>query len=231
LFALNIQTEFLKRGYLLLVKPSDKEKFIREYSNQVEFAKLKNKAKSLNEKLDINPTKLNEYMIPLEKLLKMLLAFRENGYVAFTRGHSVLKPNSERYRNFSLNIETWCTIDHMLNLYLLHYKAEIDKKCNDKRFPIPYYVMSFIGSICRGDRVDMFQEKMDELFSSKESFLLIYEFYKLLTSVYAKDYMVSNNLDYNVMIKQEIDPVIYAKCFDMALMMYSHSKEIKDFSS
>ena len=45
-------------------------------------------------------------MIPLEKFLKVLLAFREDGYVAYKKGISVLKPNSSMYKDFSLNIKT-----------------------------------------------------------------------------------------------------------------------------
>ncbi|MDR0840048.1 MAG: AIPR family protein [Christensenellaceae bacterium] len=228
-YFLNIQDEFLKRGYLLLVKPSDKNKFSLQYSDTAALGKLQDKSKYINAQLDINPVQLSDYMIPLEKLLKVLLAFREDGFIAFTRGSSVLKPNSPMYKEFSLNIETWCTIDNMLNLYLLHYKAEIEKKNSDKRFPIPYYVLGFIGATYHNATYDELKPRLDELFGKKDVFLAVYNFYKMLTRPYATDYTKTKSTDYNVMIKQEIDLAMFDKCFEMALDMYPNAQVIKDF--
>lgn len=229
-YFLNIQSEFVKRGYLLLVKPSDKAKYTSEYNDPVEFKKLQNKAKSFDERLDLHSSKLSDYMIPLEKLLKVLLAFRENGYIAFTRGSSVLKPNSPMYKDFSLNIETWCTIDNMLLLYLMHYKAEKEKKASEsKRFPIPYYVMSFIGASCKDKAPSELKKQLDFLFQSKENFLPIYNFYKELTTAYAENVRDYYNMDYNIMIKQEMFPSIFDNCFRNSLRFYPDKERIKTF--
>lgn len=229
-YFLNLQSEFIKRGYLLLVKPSDKAKYSLEYKDHVEFTKLQNKAKSFNDKLDVHPSKLSDYMIPLEKLLKVLLAFRENGYIAFTRGSSVLKPNSPMYREFSLNIETWCTIDNMLLLYLMHDKAEKEKKVSEsKRFPIPYYMMSFIGSACKDKIPSELKSQLDYLFESKNNFLSIYLFYKELTSAYAENLREYNNMDYNVMIKQEMLTSIFDNCYKNSMRFYPDKEKIRAF--
>jgi len=228
-YFLNIQKEFQKRGFLLLVKPSDKNKFTNEYKDLSSFAKLKEKASYVTNRFDIKPTKATDYMIPLEKMLKVLLSFRRDGYVAFDKGNTVLKPNSTMYKDFSLDIESWCSIDNMINLYMLYYKAEADKKSGDKRFPISYYVLSFIGAACKNLPFDELQSKLDMLFASQGSILPVYNFYKTLTFLYARDHNVSKQLDYNVMIKQEIDPVIYKKCFDMALHMYAEADKITAF--
>lgn len=229
-YFLNIQSEFIKRGYLLLVKPSDKTKYSIEYKDHVEFTKLQIKAKPFNDKLDIHSSKLSDYMIPLEKLLKVLLAFRENGYVAFTRGSSVLKPNSPMYREFSLNIETWCTIDNMLLLYLMHDKAEKEKKSSEnKRFPIPYYIMSFIGMACKDKTPSELKNQLDHLFESKSQFLPIYLFYKELTSAYAENLREYNNMDYNVMIKQEILTSIFDNCYKNSMRFYPDKERIRQF--
>ena len=204
-YFLNIQKEFLQRGYLLLVKPSDKNSFSIQYEDKVKFAELKDAAKHVNSNIDIQPQKLSEYMIPLEKLLKVLLAFYQGGYVAFTKGSTVLKPNSPMYKDFSLNIETWFTVDNMLNLYLMYNKAENEKKDGDKRFPISYYVLGFIGNICKEKEFNALNDKLEKLSGSKDVFLPIYNFYKQLTSMYAEDYITTNNTDYNVMIKQDIN--------------------------
>jgi hypothetical protein len=169
-------------------------------------------------------------MIPLEKLLKVLLAFRENGYIAFTRGSSVLKPNSPMYRDFSLNIETWCTIDNMLLLYLMYDKAEKEKKASEsKRFPIPYYVMSFIGAACKDKTPSELKSQLDYLFESKDNFLPIYLFYKELTSAYAENLRDYNNIDYNVMIKQEMMASIFDNCYRNSMRFYPGKEKIRAF--
>jgi len=229
-FFLNIQSEFLKRGFLLLVKPSDKYKFSQLYSDTVEYGKLRLKAKTFCDRIDIDPSRLGEHMITLEKFLKVLLAFRENGHIAFTRGSSVLKPNSPMYKEFSLNVETWCSIDNMLLLYLMHDKAEKEKKASEsKRFPIPYYVMSFIGAACKGKTTEELKKQLDHLFESKETFLPVYRFYKELTSAYADDLREYNKIDYNVMIKQEMSGSIFDKCYSSAMRFYPEKEKVKGF--
>lgn len=81
----NLQAEFKKRGMLLLVKPSDKNKLSVEYKDQAKLAELKKRSKELFRLFDVDDSKLKNYMIPLEKLLKVLLAFSKNGFYAFTK--------------------------------------------------------------------------------------------------------------------------------------------------
>jgi len=228
-YFLNIQNEFLARGYLLLVKPSDRNIFNDTYSEPTKFSTLRKKAESINEKLDIRPRNLNDHMIPLEKLLRALLAFYEDAHAAYTKGMTVLKPTSNTYKHFSLNIETHFTVDHMLNIYLLYSKAENEKKLGDKRFPIPYYVLSFLGNACTDKDFETLNNKLDFLFFSQERFLSIYNFYKQLTATYAEEYRTSLNKDYGIMVKQEIDAVMFAKCFNMALGFYPDKQKIMDY--
>lgn len=124
----NLQAEFKKRGILLLVKPSDKNKLSVEYKDQAKFAELKKRSKELFRLFDVDDSKLKNYMIPLEKLLKVLLAFSKNGFYAFTKGSSVLKLNNMYYKTFSLNVDQLFTIDNMIKLYFLFLKAETEKK-------------------------------------------------------------------------------------------------------
>lgn len=228
-YFLNIQKEFLDRGYLLLVKPSDKNKFNEDYADRTEFSKLKKKSESVNDKLDINPQKLSECMIPLEKLLRALLAFYEDGYAAYNKGATVLKPNSPTYKNFSLNIETRFTIDNMLNIYLLYSKAEDEKRKGDKRFPISYYVLGFLGNACKNKDYESLNDKLEYLFESKERFLSVYNFYAQLTHTYTNEYKSSLNKDYGIMVKQEIDMPMFEKCFQMGLGYYPDKQKVIDY--
>ena len=93
------------------------------------------------------------------------------------------------YKDFSLNIETWCTIDNMILLYLMHDKAEKEKKASQsKRFPIPYYLMSFIGAACKDKTPLELKSQLNYLFESIENFIPVYAFYKELTSAYSRIY-------------------------------------------
>ena len=205
----NIQNEFRKRGILLLVKPSDKNKFNVEFKDRLKFVELKQKSKGLFQLFDIDDSKIKNYMIPLEKLLKVFLAFEKDGFYAFTKGSSVLKLNSAYYKDFSLNIDQLLTIDNMIKLYLLFNKAEADKKISeDSRTPIPYYVLGFLGKEFKNMDFVQRNEKLKGVFANKQSMNMIYDFYKNLTSLYTEEYARVNGEEYNKMIKQEIDDAL-----------------------
>lgn len=215
LFA-NIQTELKKRGFLLLVKPSDKNKFIEEFKDEVKLKKLKIKSKEKLSFYNLDFTKTQDYMIPLEKLVQVLLAFYNGGYDAFTKKNRVLKPNSELYKSFSLNIEKNFTIDNMLNLFLLYKKAEIEQKQSGDRIPIPYYLLGFLGNGI--DKIDFqtLNSKLSQVFCDKERFTQLYLFSKNLTKMYAEEYYREKQMDYNRMIKQEIDMAILERCINIS---------------
>lgn len=215
-YFLNIQNEFKNRGMLLLVKPSDKNIFGTYYDDLNKLAVINVKSKGIFDFFNLECKNLNASMIPLEKMLKVILAFVKDGYMAFHNGGTVLKPNSPMYKNFSLNIDEYLTIDNMLRLYMLYVKAETEKKANDKRYPIPYYLLGFMGQVFKDKSYDEINKKLDKLFTDKQVFEDVYAFYKKLTKAYAQEYIRDNQVDYNVMIKQEINLPIFEHCLNMA---------------
>ena len=226
----NIQNEFQKRGLLLLVKPSDKNRLSIEYKDKGKFAELRKKSLGLFELFDIDNMKLNNYMIPLEKLLKVLLAFDKNGYIAFTKGSSVLKLNSTYYKEFSLNIDQLFTIDNMIKLYFLFTKAEIEKKnSNSKRMPISYYVLGFLGREFRILSFSQKNEKLKMLFSNKQTLNVVYDFYNNLTPAYAEEYWDVYKEEYNKMIKQEIDELLLDKLITQSVRFAAGKDILKKF--
>lgn len=227
-YFLNIQIEFKNRGVLLLVKPSDKNKFKTEFGEVKKLVNLNSKSKSLFDFFDLQNKNINSLMIPLEKMLKVLLAFIRDGYAAFSKGSSVLKPNSPMYKEFSLNIENYLTIDNMIRLFFLYNKAENEKKINDNRHPIPYYLLSFMGYTFKNKSFDEINNKLDKLFSDKKIFLEIYNFYKNITNLYSKEYSKDKQADYNVMIKQEISTSIFEHCLDIA-KQFDYPENVKWF--
>ena len=215
-YFLNIQREFRNRGMLLLVKPSDKNKFKTEFEDQTKNSSLRRKNKELFDFFNLEYKNYVSAEISLEKLLKVLLAFVRNGFEAYKNGCNVLKQNSQIYKNFSLNIEEYLTIDNMLRLYFMYEKADTQKKNNDKRHPIPYYLLSFLGYSFKNNSFDEINQKLDYLFTHAEVFQEVYGFFTKLTNLYSKEYSRSHNADYNVMIKQEIDSEIYKHCVSVA---------------
>lgn len=223
----NIQQEFKKRGILLLVKPSDKNKFSVEYRDPVKFADLKKRGRELLQLFDLDDTKLSNYMIPLEKLLKVLLAFDKSGYHAFDKGSSVLKPNSPVYKDFSMHIDELLTIDNMVRLYLLFSKAELDKaNSREKRFPIAYYVLGFLGKKFRDLDFSQKNEKLKQLFANKDELHEIYDLYSKITATYTRGYLHEHKEDYNKMIKQAIDDELLARVTNDAVIFSPDSVRI-----
>lgn len=228
-YFLNLQEEFKKRGVLLLVKPSDKNIFTVEYKDKAKFAALRKRGADLFQLFDIDGLKLKNYMIPLEKMLKVLLAFCKNGFYAFSKGSTVLKLNSPYYKDFSLNIDQQFTIDNMIKLYFLFNRADIDQKASsDKRTPIPYYVIGFLGKRFKDMEFSQRNERLKRLFANKQTMLLIYEFYKNLTPLYAEEYLREKGEEYNSMIKQEIDDALFDRIFSQ-MLRFGANETIKKF--
>lgn len=227
-YFLNIQSEFRNRGMLLLVKPSDKNKFKTEFEDANKCAVIKSKNKDWFSFFDLDYKDFTSAEIPLEKLLKVILAFIRDGFEAYKKGSNVLKPNSPIYKDFSLNIEEFLTIDNMIRLFFMYLKAEAQKKNSDKRHPIPYYLLSFMGYSFKNKTFDEVNQKLDNLFSDKVLFTDVYGFFTKLTNLYSKEYIRTKNSDYNVMIKQEIDISIYKHCLSV-LQDIDYPENVRQF--
>lgn len=202
-----IQKEFEKRGFLLEIKPSDKNKFKQEYSKKLTdiIDKANERAKNFNIKF----SKLSEISIPLEKLLQVNLAFILDGHAAYTKKNNVLKFGSSIYKDFSLSLLDILTIDSILNIYLLYQKVEREKKSGDGRLPIPYYMISFLGDYFKTSedsvRIKIKKEELDKIFDSEKNIEKAYDWLKVITNKYYKEYIKDGKSDYNRMIKQKIN--------------------------
>lgn len=203
-YFLRIQEHFLEKGFLLLVKPSDKHKYSK--LTPVEKNKLIAKASKAIKNIDSNFTRITDIAIPLDKLLQVALAYIKDGYFAYTKKSQVLKPTSELYKTFSTKITEYLTVDNLIYLYLLYRKAEIDKKSSeDQKTPMPYYLISYMSFYLKEKNsnnlnkvIEMISEK------SKDDFNKIYDYFKDLTA----QYKAESPLEYNVMIKNKIDKKI-----------------------
>lgn len=225
----NLKVEFRKRGLLLSVKPSDTNKFLDEYEDKYKLAELKKMSSELFSFFELPNGKTSDFIIPLEKLLQVLLAFVEDGYIAFTKKNHVLKRNSKIYDDYSMKYHDYLSFDNMIRLYFLYKKAEEDKKLSqDKKTPIPYYMIDYVGSVSSIGEYGKTADKLDQLFCDKDNFNKIYSFMSKLTSQYRSEYYSKYSFEYNEMIKKEIDKDIVEKNIKNGLM-FTDFEAIKKF--
>lgn len=183
-------------------------------------------------KFNISFTKLSDISIPLDKLLQIMLAFVEDGYSAYTKKSCVLKSGHPIYKNFSMCLLDYLTIDSIINIYLLHQKAEIEKKerkknnTGDGRNPIPYYLISFLGDYFKTD--EKAKDSLNNIFKDEESINSIYDWLKDITTEYYKMYVERNHEDYNRMIKQKIDDKILNEIKENYIRWGRRKDPIKD---
>ena len=170
------------------------------------------KSKQIRQIAGIGCEKKEDIFIPLDKLLKALIAFCQNGYVAFKHGSKTVKKNSPKYFNeFSLNIDKMLTIDSMIWIYLIYLKSGGLEQGRKERYCIPYYLVDFIGRRLDKTNKEQIHRKLAFMYESKDSFEEIYNGFKSITEEYARDYIDDNNVDYSTMTKSEIDDKLIGK--------------------
>lgn len=198
---LRLQNEFEKKGLLLLIKQSDKNKFKEKYKTTT---KLKEASNERFEKFGITPPKkVDDFFVPLEKLLQVINAFADGGYTAYTKKSQMLKFDSAPYNTAIRFIKNDnVTMDTLLDLYLLYRRAEQEKvKNDDARTPIPYYLIDFFAKYECNNRNE--SNIKDEL-SNTNKIDGIIMLYSRVTKAYAKQYNSQFDVDYNKMIKQNV---------------------------
>lgn len=107
--------------------------------------------------------------------------------------------------NFSKKIRDYFSTDNMINLYLTYVESGGTKVARTDRYPIPYYMMDFMGRFIKISDSNEFDtkkvnEKLSFLFSSNEIF---YEIYNKLCEIiedYGEDYK-TKGIDYSTMTK------------------------------
>lgn len=179
---INMQKDLKKYGFLLLVKASDSNKFKVEEN----FNNYRPIVDKYNAMFGLTFNKLEDIEIQLEKILQILLAFKNDGYSAFTKKGQLLKLDSPTYLDIIEYIKNGdLTNEDIVNLYLTYLKAEKEKKASeDQRTPIPYYLLGFMGRDLKGLEGNEYRNCLRYVYSSKRNFETIYEFYKTLTKRY-----------------------------------------------
>lgn len=208
-----LQEEFKKYGFLLLVKQSDKNKYRDEYKN---ITKLKEKSSELLERFDISAKRIDDFFIPLDKLMQVINAFTDSGHTAYVKKSVMLKFGSVQYKT-GLEFIRSNPVSRILELYLLYKRAENEKKLSsDSRSPIPYYLIDgFALYECKNRNSELISKQL----VNKSSIDNIVRLYKGVSAFYAKQYYDTNKIDYNKMIKQQIDRDLFASARDTIKVM------------
>ena len=198
---LRVQTEFEKKGWLLCIKQSDKNKFSKQYKTVTKLQSLNNElvAKFGLEKV----SKTRDYEIDLEKLLQVILAFAKSGHEAITKKSYLLKPSTAQNKLVTEFIMGEGTMNDILSLYLLYLRAEQEKKKSpDGRMPIPLYLIDCFGNYdCERKCTNIAKALTD-----KGAIDRIINLYKATIKGYNNQWDKNNpGKGYNVMIKSSID--------------------------
>lgn len=220
---LRLQRDFEQKGFLLLIKQSDKNKYLNKYKTPTE---LLNRNSDLLKKYDLKLQRVSDFTINLDKLLQIILAFINGGTQAYQKKSNLLKINSEQYKvvmDFIKNNNN-VTTNAILNLYLLYLKMYIQKKDGENgTFPIPYYALDCFNKYdCKGN-YNLILPNLD----SKEKIDKLYKIYYITTFQYTKAYTKDNNISYNNMIKQNIEYDKLKECYEGAKELESLTKDFQ----
>ena len=203
---IRLQLEFEEKGFLLLIKQSDKNKFSQKYET---ISKLRQANDERLQRFGLNTMKRpNDVFIPLEKLLQVINAFVDGGYVAYVKKSNMLKFGTDQYNKAGEFIKLdEVTNDTLIELYLLYKRAEQEKKLSDEqRSPIPYYLIDgFAKYECKNRNASLIIESLN----SKEKIDRIIRLYKGVSGAYSVSYSRRHKIDYNKMIKRPIDYDIF----------------------
>lgn len=195
------QKELEKRGFLLLIKQSDKNTFKNKYKS---ITQLKEKSMKYTENFKLDFNKVTDYFIPLEKLLQIILAFQVGGFDAFTKKSNLLKVNSISYltvTDFLKNDKI--TVDILINLWLLYCLAEKRKKqSTDGRTPISYYLIDCFSKYdCNNRDISLILKVLQNYHNIER----LINLYSSVTKAYSREYSNKYEIDYNKMIKKPIE--------------------------
>lgn len=200
-----LQMELEQYGFLLLLKQSDKHQYGERFRS---ISPLKKRSHELLERFSLGDklSKVQDFMIPLEKLLQVVLAFSGDAQQAFQKKGSLLKKDSQQYKCVTDAIMSpELTTQRLLNLYLLYLLSEKTKNSNaeDGKIPITWYLIEGFSKIecANGDYISI-----DDYLNSKEGISKLLNLYKVATNLYLADYRKNNDgKEYNSMIKEKLD--------------------------
>lgn len=196
---LAIQRDYLKKGFLVCIKQSDKNQFTTKYGKKVSDL-LKNNQKLL-ELFGINESsKVKDYIVDLEKLLQVYISIYSS-HEAVQNKSKLLKDGSSQNIKIQEFIKS-TTFEQKLYLWLLYLRVNqelIETDTKNKVNPF-MFINCFIKYQCNGDC-----SKITNILSCKENIDEVLRFYRQTLTAYYRKWTRDNSGEYNAMIKVPID--------------------------
>ena len=197
-----MQWEFENRGFLVCVKQSDKNTFGTKYKSAA--ALLNKNAEDIKRFGLEGLEKPKDFMIDLEKLLQVVLAFISTPQDAIQHKSKLLKEQSSQNKGVIEFIRSNQSTDNdFYNLLLLYLRAEQEKKKSDGgKYPNPFYLIHcFSRYECKNN-----PGRIAGLLSDSEKVESLIEKYTLVFRRYYKEWIKKNEgKEYNDMIKAQLD--------------------------
>ena len=196
-----VQMEFEAKGFLVCIKQSDKYQFSNTYKTSTA---LLDRNSTFIKKFGLDDLKkVKDFLVDLEKLLQVCVAF-ENGPLAAVQNKSkLLKQNSSQNKEvveFIRNPQiSW---NDLVSLYLLYLRAEKEKKKTDGKMPNPFYlIFCFAKYECGGDASKIASILSDEAIIDS----IVKKYTMTLKSYYKKWVSANEGKEYNDMIKSPVE--------------------------
>ena len=203
-----VQSEFEWRGFLVCIKQSDSYSFVERYKTPTKLLDCS------RDKLNVfglsGYTKTKDFLVNLEKLLQVILAFVNTPTDAIQNKSKLLKDQTiqnQRVIDFIKNPQY--TSNDLFALYLLYLRAEQEKKNGDGKVPNPFY---FIFCFSKYEYMGA-SESIDQLLNDASSINDMVKKYKAVLSMYYTKWISKNpGKEYNDMIKSDVDIALLDEC-------------------
>lgn len=208
-----VQKAFLDRGFIVLIKQSDKYLFTEKYKeNSAESLRFLQLSDCVLQKFGIETkNKIKTIIVDLSKLLQVILAFENGGQSAYTKKPNVLKYGTLEYKIVTDFIQN-NTIDTLLNLYLLFLRLEQARNNSQSgRSPVVYYALDIFGRhVCSKRNSNMI---ITNLKTPKQIDDFVDIVSKTTRNYIRKKSKTEEDLDYNHLIKLPIDYKLLDECY------------------
>ena len=215
-----IQREMDWFGFLLCIKQSDKYSFTQMYRKATP---LLDKNKEYLELFGLQHLKkTNDFIVPIEKYLQVILSFITTPTNAVQNKGKLLVANSEQNKavtEFLRNPEV--TNKCYLFIYLLYLRAEHEKKINETgnkgKTPNPFFLIyCFAKYECKNDA-----SQIVPILSDKAKLEMIIKTYRFTLKKYYDEWVKENpSKEYNDMIKTPVNIEMLDHCHDDVLSLF-----------
>jgi len=208
-----LQTEFEGKGFLVCIKQSDKHKYLTNYP-KVSTLLDSNERFLLKFGLKEHLKKTKDFIIDVEKLLQVFLAFISRPNDAIQNKSKLLKYGSQQNNaivGFIKNPSV--TSNDLVSLYLLYLRAEIERnESKDGKSPNPFYLINLFAKYeCHGA-----VENISQILKNEDAINGIIRKYTMIFRQYYTQWTKNNEgKEYNDLIKSPIDELLMGSARDM----------------